>query len=1035
MDEIKIGIIHLSDIHLKTDTDKITKKMNFLVDALKNKCIELEYILIIITGDIAFSGKNEEYEIAYCIISDLKNELEKYIKKDIDILFAPGNHDCNFEENNSVRDTVIKSILREEIIDDDKIKVCCSIQNNYFKFIKNFENKNLEVIFQDKLISINKYSIREKYIYFIMLNTAWLSGINEEYGRIYFPVDIYKDKLEQCNDGITITFFHHPTKWCHPDAANYLDDKIECISDFILQGHEHVNSEYTKITNDNKVVYIKGAALQESSDQDESSFNTVVINYSTGMYMQNIYNFNNEKYEKSGKNDWINYSEIVRKKKKKFSMNEDNIKFITDIGSNLNHPRKDKLLLNDIFIYPTLEEVNIETGRSDDYTEVLINSSKLVDFNNEYPMIIYGDENSGKTCLAKKIYLDYLDIDCCPIYISSSYIKNKYIDNVNKLVKNLFIEQYSDDDERFNQLDNKRKIIIIDDFDKADIPIKMKKKFLENVISKYKNTILFCNNIFELQDLVSDSNEYMVSSNVKQFRLKKFGHRLRNHLIHKWNIIGCEELDGDNEIIVKDEESLRRMNIMIGKNYIPAVPFYLLTILQAFEVGNEHNFNDSSYGYYYEYLILQTLNKISDKQGDKDAFISFMICLAKKFYYERKKKISSTELEEFHTWFCEKYRVSKTFRSFISFDKFISNMCKANILSFRYDMYQFSYKYIYYYSIGKYFGDNIQKVEVQNEICEIIKKLYVEEYANIVMFIVHHTKNEFILNTLLNCATNIFSDKEFVKLEDDISFINDLQQELPQMIIENIDVYKNREKQLIKLDEENDEDKYIAADKEDDISDKSDNEIDKINELNFSFKTMEILGQILKNYWGSLSGDIREKIGCQLYLVGLRSLRETYEILNEAKDKLLLILKKEIDTKKSKNNDWVEKRARNLLFLFTSFFTKSCIDKISSCIGDDKLSETFNDIERELNVNSVKIINLSIKLEYFGGKFPYSYVEELIKKNENNILATFLIKHMVRNYLYMYKTTYRDKNKIASLINIPTKGIDIHKAKNISVNE
>ena len=39
------------------------------------------------------------------------------------------------------------------------------------------------------------------------------------------------------------------------------------------------------------------------------------------------------------------------------------------------------------------------------------------------------------------------------------------------------------------------------------------------------------------------------------------------------------------------------------------------------------------------------------------------------------------------------------------------------------------------------------------------------------------------------------------------------------------------------------------------------NEVDELRELNLAFKCMEISGQILKNYWGSLRGDIKKNIG------------------------------------------------------------------------------------------------------------------------------------------------------------------------------
>lgn len=56
MNDEKIGIIHLSDIHLKSDNDKILDKIDLIVNSIRNKCLKLKEIVIVITGDIAFSG-------------------------------------------------------------------------------------------------------------------------------------------------------------------------------------------------------------------------------------------------------------------------------------------------------------------------------------------------------------------------------------------------------------------------------------------------------------------------------------------------------------------------------------------------------------------------------------------------------------------------------------------------------------------------------------------------------------------------------------------------------------------------------------------------------------------------------------------------------------------------------------------------------------------------------------------------------------------------------------------------------------------
>ncbi len=61
-------------------------------------------------GDSAFSGKQEEYDVAFDFFRMLFLNL-----KVTDFLCVPGNHDCNF----SVMDSVIRETILERIKDNE----------------------------------------------------------------------------------------------------------------------------------------------------------------------------------------------------------------------------------------------------------------------------------------------------------------------------------------------------------------------------------------------------------------------------------------------------------------------------------------------------------------------------------------------------------------------------------------------------------------------------------------------------------------------------------------------------------------------------------------------------------------------------------------------------------------------------------------------------------------------------------------------------------------------------------------------------
>lgn len=1024
MSNCNLGILFFSDIHLRSSKDLILLNIDAIYDRVKNKCLEVSELIIIISGDIVFSGKEEEFTTAYIFFEELREKLESYIGKKITIICSPGNHDCNFDDSDSIRDVIISSVLEKKSIDDSKIEYCCKPQKNFFEFEKSLSTTKLIETFKDKLLSINKMVLKDTNIYIVTYNTAWLSKMNEKQGELYFPISRYKEELKSCSDGIVISTFHHPAQWYHPDEANAFDYSIESLSDIILSGHEHTADIFTKERETGKVIYIKAESLQEYSDSRESKFAYMNFNARSFSLQIERYGFNSESgyYEISNSEEYK--CNNLNTNKKAFKLNENYIEFLQDTGVNFKHPRKEQLFLKDIFIYPMLDELDFDKSNNKKMN-VMINSKDI--FTVSGVTFIYGDETSCKTSLSKMYFLDSYSSDYYPLLIDAKEVSVNNINNIEGLIKEIFQKEYNDKYDIFTQVDHNKIIVLIDDFHKMKVTKKQKDMFIKKLLNIYSNIIIFENNEMEVDEVLNNSLKQL-GVNFKQYKIKKFGYKLRGDLIHRWNMIGYDDYENSNELLAKDDQASCRIDTLIGKNYIPSVPFYLLTMLQAFEMGHEHRFTDSAYGHYYQYLILQSLNTVTSEQGSVDALQNFLVYTAKYSYYEKKNYLTYDEFIDIHNQFCKEYQISRSFKEFKNFDTLMEKLFKVNLLKYENNSYKFKYKYIYYYCLGKYFGDELEENYIKDDVQHMIKNLHIEEYANIVLFIIHHTKTKYILDELLENVDIIFSENEVVKLNGDITYLKEsYMNDLPNMIMKNISTEEYREEQLLSKDKiENSNDNSIeVVNVEDESTENKD--ISVLNQFNYSFKGMEILGQILKNYWGSLKGQRRTEIGIKLYELGLRALRETYKTLEDSEEELAHILSINLKDKKKISQIEIERYTQKMLFLFTAFFAHSCIDKIGSCIGDDKLSETFNDIELNLEYNSVKLVNLGIKLQYFGPKFPYSEVQQLLEENKNNILAKFLIANMVKNHLYMYEKTVSEKAKIAALVGIEIKDTNIQK--------
>lgn len=1014
-----ISILHLSDIHFSSKTNSILQKKKQITRVLQSISSEVAHVFVVISGDITFSGKKTEYDEATKFLNNIKNSIENNLNTKINYIIVPGNHDCNYETNQQkVRETLIEKIKQDgaNAIDGGVIRQCCEVQNNYFNFVRRYEDVG-QRSFSDKLLSIYEYDANDYHLVFKCYNTSWMSQLDEQPGSMYYPLELYCKQISKHKGDLIISILHHGFNWQNPDNSRELRTYIEDTSDFVLTGHEHIASK--SVRNDlegHYTTYIEGSVLQKIDDDEMSEFNLILVNLRTQKMQIRNYKWNGNTYSLGGTSpQWSELKRSKSIKRRSFEINDQFKKYLQDPGAPHTHPYKEDLSLDDLFTYPDLSDLT-EDKTGDHASQPSIKNSSILSELSEHEnrILLGGNELSGRSTLCKKLFKDYYDRGYVPLLVSGNKIKSGSIEKFHRLIEKTYKEQYSADSfEQYSYLENNKKVIIIDDFDKSRPNTKYKLLLLRNMNKRWPNIIITVNSQFLFEQLTSEEAGD-IYANYKRYEILPVGHFLRSKLIHKWNALGQEQYIEENELLRKNDHAKRIIDTFVGKNFVPAYPFFLITILQLIETGTPHGLQASSYGFYYDELIRRALRETRIRHDEIDACYNYVALLANHLFEKKRTWMSESEIHKFHESYCEEYQIS------LEWSRWIEILFRGKMLLTQKDIYRFRYKYVYYYFVAQYIANNITKEDVRQRVSRMCQRLHVEEFANIIIFLTHLSKDPFILEEIKNNAKSLFSGFTPIRFENDISSINELINKLPKLILENRDVKKSREEKLRTQDEIE-----LAREPNSETEDELEYDLDEnvanlsiFSKLNLSFKVINIIGQILREYYGSLKGSEKVLLCEEAYLTGLRTLNALFSMIEDNEDSILDLVKLVIREMDLTEDDKIESFARKWLFALYWIISFIFIEIISTSVGSKTLSETLKVVREKYDMTSIHIIDVSIKLHFYE-HFPYSDVAKLKKLLSGSALSITLLRHMVINYLYMYETSYKDKQRISNLLGIP----------------
>lgn len=396
---MSFSVIHFSDIHIQTASDLILNR----VDRIKQACVSAlpgeGIVAIAISGDIAYSGKDGQYALAKAMIDEIKEYIEAQTKSSVVVVSVPGNHDCDFDKDNSIRKTLISS-PKPESIDNTYYSGALCVQEEYRNFAKSY---NMD---KDHVLPYKEIAVGEDRILFLLSNTAWMSAIHETPGTLVMPCPLFEE-IKPCEYKIVFYMLHHPSSWWNPDYKMAFIDHIRKNADMVLLGHEHCRDKYQQTGESFSVFCNHGKELQ-NTENDESAFSIICFDNSFQNYKLIDFVWENGLYRRSSETN-NQYHKNTSSLQTVFYPNEDTINGANDLGIAVNHFSKEDVSLTDLFVWPDLNKVDFKNERMKTIRVGLPN-----EITDNTVTIIVGAPASGKTALAKMLFLQekYSNTSC-----------------------------------------------------------------------------------------------------------------------------------------------------------------------------------------------------------------------------------------------------------------------------------------------------------------------------------------------------------------------------------------------------------------------------------------------------------------------------------------------------------------------------------------------------------------------------------------------------------------------------------------------
>ncbi len=233
----RLRVLHLSDFHFSAASEADARPLlkRLLVDITRDRGLKPD--LIIVTGDIAQNGREDEYALASAWFRKLLSACGLGPEH---LVLVAGNHDVDrgaiSRASSALQDELLKSKSVE--LDREDLKVTLRRTQAFTSFVTELGARGVD---EDRPWAAVRVLVRGWRVHVAALCSAWLSSTDADKGKLPLGLTHVNAAFEGVDDvpyDLVIAALHHPWSYL-PDWDDHSRQEIHRSADVVLRGHLH----------------------------------------------------------------------------------------------------------------------------------------------------------------------------------------------------------------------------------------------------------------------------------------------------------------------------------------------------------------------------------------------------------------------------------------------------------------------------------------------------------------------------------------------------------------------------------------------------------------------------------------------------------------------------------------------------------------------------------------------------------------------------------------------------------------------------